>query len=76
MIIFTRKPKFSEKKRCPDVTSSTTNSAWTTLGLNPGLFGEKQPTNRLCYDTEIGLLVIRSGSLINNLTFKMKIKEF
>jgi hypothetical protein len=70
MIIGTVKPKFSKKKSYPDVISSSTNSVWTTLGLNPGLCGEKHPTNSLYYDTGTGLLVIRPGCPINSLNLQ------
>jgi hypothetical protein len=38
-------------KTCPIATLSTTNPAWTDKGSNPGLRGERPPTNRLSHGT-------------------------
>jgi hypothetical protein len=39
---------FQGRNSCPNATLSTTT--WTALGLNPGLHGEKQATDRISYD--------------------------
>jgi hypothetical protein len=39
------------RKTNPSATLSTTNSTWTDLGTNLGLFGEKLVTNHLVYGT-------------------------
>jgi hypothetical protein len=44
------KPENSENN-CYRETLTTTNTTWTALGANLGLYGEKQATNRLCYGT-------------------------
>jgi hypothetical protein len=40
------KPNKSEET-CPSATLPTTNPTWTDPGVNPGLRGERQATNRL-----------------------------
>jgi hypothetical protein len=40
----------TERKACSFATSSTTNPAWTGLGMNLGLHGKRPATNHLSHD--------------------------
>jgi hypothetical protein len=52
-MILTGESRQAWRKACPNTTLSITNPAWTGLGANPGLRGEKPATNRLSYGTDL-----------------------
>jgi len=53
-MILTRETRNTETKTCPSATLSTTNPAWTSVGFNLGLCGERAVINHLNHDTVTG----------------------
>jgi hypothetical protein len=49
-MILTGENRSTGRKTCAIATLSTTNPTWTDMGSNPGLRGERLPTDRLSHD--------------------------
>jgi len=56
-VILAREALTTGKKTCSIATLSTTNSTWTDLGLNQGLFGFRLVTNHLLHFLDVLLTV-------------------
>jgi hypothetical protein len=56
-MILTGENRGTRRKTCPSATWSTTNPAWTDLGANTDLRGEKPVTNRLSYGTASPVII-------------------
>jgi len=53
-MILTRETRNTETKTCPSANLSTTNPAWTSVGFNLGLCGERAVINRMNHGTITG----------------------
>jgi hypothetical protein len=61
-IILTGKNRRTWRKTCPSVTLSATNPTSIYPGTNPGLRGERPPTNRLSHGTAMGGNTMKTNS--------------
>jgi hypothetical protein len=53
-MILTGETRNTETKTCPNATFSTTNPAWTSVGFNLSLCGERTVINHLNHGTATG----------------------